>query len=84
MLFLIRSAFWESVICFKGASAPSPDLLFVLTQKVSKKLSNALLTFFIFQMKRKKGCFFSMNYSITSFTNRNAFSSFSISVDINW
>jgi hypothetical protein len=28
---------FESCFCFIGASAPNPDLLFVLTQKVSKK-----------------------------------------------
>ena len=34
---LIRSAFRKLTIIFIGASAPNPDLLFVLTQKVSKK-----------------------------------------------
>jgi hypothetical protein len=29
------------IIYFFGASAPSPDLLFVLTQKVSKKVKTA-------------------------------------------
>jgi hypothetical protein len=29
---------FESCFCFIGASAPNPDLLFVLTQKVSKKV----------------------------------------------
>ena len=32
---------FESCFCFIGASAPNPDLLFVLTQKVSKKVKTA-------------------------------------------
>ena len=35
---LIRSAFRKLTSIFIGASSPNPDLLFVLPQKVSKKL----------------------------------------------
>jgi len=31
----------KNIFCFIGASAPNPDLLFVLTQKVSKKVKTA-------------------------------------------
>ena len=36
-----RSALIKKLFCFIGASAPNPDLLFVLTQKVSKKVKTA-------------------------------------------
>jgi hypothetical protein len=46
----------KNIFCFIGASAPNPDLLFVLTQKVSKKhLTRPSVDGHPLQWEREKG-----------------------------
>jgi len=41
MNIITCNVFINKLFCFVGASAPNPDLLFVLPQKVSKKVKTA-------------------------------------------